>query len=459
MAVESDGCCWQADSVTTQAPAPGPDFTKLARRPTERLAVVQHVLSTPILQETDYLEWKTGYDLSTKPGAAAAAKHLIGFANRDFGQAGRHAGGHAYLLLGVEPGNLVGVASWDSADIENWLVRFAGPELRYDVDYVELTGKSILFLTVDSPNHGDPIYCLQRASSGPGGNALPEGTVFVRHGGKTETASAADMARLTARARATVTTLALSVELGTSGLRVIGEDVLSAATRDAYVGRERAALLQTLPAERRPGYMGYAMPHITAYSDRRTRDEFKLEVEAYVSAVASHWFTVVAVHQVENEESELVPVIVNDTDENYEDVVVELTLPFSSLCVYTGRYEADSRLNLPERPDEWGKGLLGRLSMPPIAPVRINRPPDPEVEAKEKYATLVRFPPLHVRPRTTHRLQRLLLALPPILAGKSMPVSWRATARNTPGQQRGDIELAVPGLESASNLEPCARAI
>jgi hypothetical protein len=55
---------------------------------------------------------------------------------------------------------------------------------------------------------------------------------------------------------------------------------------------------------------------------------------------------------------------------------------------------------------------------------------------------------------STHRLQRLLLALPPMLAGKEMPVCWRATARNTQGQQRGDIELTIPGLESASALEP-----
>jgi hypothetical protein len=96
------------------------------------------------------------------------------------------------------------------------------------------------------------------------------------------------MARLTA-------TLALSVELDASELRVIGEDVLSDVTRDAYVGRERTALLQTLPAERTPGYMGYAMPDISAYSESRSGDEFKLEVEAYASAVASHWMTVVAV--------------------------------------------------------------------------------------------------------------------------------------------------------------------
>ena len=160
---------------SSSTPSPGPDFSRLARRPTERLAVVQHVLQTAGLQETDYLEWKTGYDLSTNPGAAATARHLIGFANRDRAQAARHADGHAYLLIGVEPGNLVGAPMWDSADIENWLVRFVGRDSRYDVHYTELSGQRVLFLTVDPPRQGDPIYCLQRASSEPTGKALPEG--------------------------------------------------------------------------------------------------------------------------------------------------------------------------------------------------------------------------------------------------------------------------------------------
>ena|GEM_PF-4630040 len=36
----------------------------------------------PELQETDYLEWKCGYDLSKKTDAAKVSKQLIGFANR-----------------------------------------------------------------------------------------------------------------------------------------------------------------------------------------------------------------------------------------------------------------------------------------------------------------------------------------------------------------------------------------
>lgn len=97
------------------------DFTTLARRPRERLAIVEHVRDTPTLEEADYLEWKSAYDLSTKTGAVAIARQLIGMANRDPEHAERPAEGSAYVLIGVEPGRVCGVGHWDAAYIGNWL--------------------------------------------------------------------------------------------------------------------------------------------------------------------------------------------------------------------------------------------------------------------------------------------------------------------------------------------------
>jgi predicted HTH transcriptional regulator len=188
--------------------ASGPDFTTLARRPSERLAIVEHVRDTPALEETDYLECKSAYDLTTRPGAAATARQLIGMANRDFAQVERHVEGSAYVLMGVEPGTLHGVPHWDSADIENWLERFVQRELRYEVHYVEVDGKEVLLFIVDAPRQGDPIYCLQHGSEmeevvtgTPGAErktkrALRKGEIFVRHGGKTEPHTPDDLARL-----------------------------------------------------------------------------------------------------------------------------------------------------------------------------------------------------------------------------------------------------------------------
>ncbi len=417
-----------------------PDFSTLARKPSERLAIVRYVRDRPGLQETDYLEWKTVYNLSTRPEAAATSKHLIGFANRDFTLAARHAEGYAYLLLGVEPQNLVGIPIWDSADIENWLVRFVGPDLRYDVHYAELDGKQVLFLTGDPPRPGDPIYCLQKASSEPGGATLPEGTIYVRRSGKTEQAKAGDITRLTERSRAATSRLELSVELDTSGLRAISPELLTEAVRDAWITKERRVLLSTMPAL---SESTFGLPDVSSYLERRSRDEFQAEIEEYLAIAHDRWPSIVAAQVIEEEESVLTAAIVNDTESNFDDVVIEITLPFDATWVYT-RPGAAGKLRA-RRPARWGVSLTESLIDMPLDIRRVDASPEPEVETVDRFVSLVRFPPIDVRPHTKHPLQRLLVAVAPMLPGQTVPVSWRATARNTPGQLRGKIDLVIPG--------------
>jgi hypothetical protein len=69
--------------------------------------------------------------------------------------AARNAGGYAYLLLGVEPGAYRGMPVHDSADVENWLRPYLGDKVLYDVHYVTVDGRSVLFVTVDPPRSGD----------------------------------------------------------------------------------------------------------------------------------------------------------------------------------------------------------------------------------------------------------------------------------------------------------------
>ncbi len=171
-----------------------PDLTRPIRRPSERLALVEYVASTPALQESEHLEWKSGYDLSRRPDAGKLAKQLIGFANRDPARSQRLFEGYAYVLLGVEAGAVQGVPVWDSADIESWLSRFVPPELVYDVYYVKVGGTDVLFLEIEPPGPVHAIYCL-KASTGDEEFTLGEGTIYVRRGGKTEVANAAEVSR------------------------------------------------------------------------------------------------------------------------------------------------------------------------------------------------------------------------------------------------------------------------
>ena len=58
--------------------------------------------------EPDWLEWKREADLSSRRWHALIGKFIVGFANRDPAVASRATGGCAYLVIGVEPGNLAG---------------------------------------------------------------------------------------------------------------------------------------------------------------------------------------------------------------------------------------------------------------------------------------------------------------------------------------------------------------
>ncbi len=464
-----------------------PDFTTLARRPSERLAIVAHVRDTLTLEETDFLEWKSAYDLSTKSDAAKTSKALIGMANRDFAQAERHAEGSAYVLIGVEPGKVHGVPHWDAADIENKLTRYVPTELRYDVQHVEIDGKEVLFFTVDAPRQGDPIYCLQRECdieevvTGGAGEAerkvkktLPKGAIYVRHGGKTEQHTPEDLTRLTARA-AVAERPALDVEmlLDPSKARTINATVASDEYRDQNLHAWEAKMLGKLP-RRKPkrvnGPLGlmdfsafdYATIHVPSkpLGEKRSEEEYMAEVERHVQAMRAPeaWLRAVAVEWVEERRSVLGVSVCNNTDQNYENAVIELTLKgMTRGNVFAAEGDAAELLAVPEEPEEWGspsfmRGIVAHRY--PTVPIAALARPTPEVEEPSKGQVLVRYPELRIRPHTPHKLEPLLLALPPRVAGATVPVRWRVTASNTFGHREGDIDFHVPGAASSEEPEP-----
>ena len=429
-------------STTPQSP----DFSRFARKPSERVAIVEHVYTTPDLQETDYLEWKAGYDLSKRPGAAATARQLIGMANRDAAHAIRHADGHAYVLLGVEPGNIPGVPEWDSADIEKWLTPFVGPDLHYDTYYVRITGHTaqVLFLTIDPPSDGDPIYNLLQTSEDPdAGKTIPAGTIFVRHGSNTRPHTPADVARLAARANpARETALDLGVELDASKVAVIDPHLLTDEHRDNTLSSLRSQMRAALP-RREAGHLA-AFNIMRPVGETRSESDYTSEIDLYVQTVkrANHiWWGIIAQEWLEAGRSILGVSVVNHSEENYENTVLELTFNLSRFNVYLHSREVEDVMHTPERPLRWGTSLIHSIAQRGI--ITPSRDPEPEIERIAENQTLVRYPELRVRPHTRHALKPLLLALGPPLAGTVFSVHWRVTASNTKSDKSGDIELKV----------------
>jgi hypothetical protein len=140
--------------------------------------------------------------------------------------------------------------------------------------------------------------------------------------------------------------------------------------------------------------------------------------------------------------------VINNSEDNYENAVVELTIPLGRSLIYLRSSEAERVLGVPEKPAPWGEALA--LLTRSVTPISSRfREPEPEIEALDQRVTLVRYPEFRVRPRTTHPLNPILLALSPPFAGRTIPVRWRVTASNAKSDQSGELELHVPGEAEA----------
>jgi hypothetical protein len=135
--------------------------------------------------ETDSLEWKGALELSGRKARFQLARTLLGFGNRSVHQAQRAFEGYAYLVAGVGPGNLCGVALPDPAEIENALDGFIShghPNWRLHQATVD--GITAAVIEVAPPQDGDRICCLHSTYE-----STPAGRIFVRRQGQTREAT------------------------------------------------------------------------------------------------------------------------------------------------------------------------------------------------------------------------------------------------------------------------------
>ena len=160
------------------------DATHAFRSP-ERLAqlVASIAQGDDTVVEATWVEWKSQWSLThDKWRRAGAARHMIGFANRDPDRAASFAEGWAYLVLGLEPGNVVGFPIADPADLSAWLRPYVGDSLRWHPEFTQHDGKNIL---VEVWKYGSSVAMnLQvRDSAGnaydpPGGVHQSPGVIF-----------------------------------------------------------------------------------------------------------------------------------------------------------------------------------------------------------------------------------------------------------------------------------------
>lgn len=169
------------------------------RSPAELQELVEAVVAAQPNDESRSVEWKSTLDLSHKDGAFAVARCILGLANRYPPQAENEFGGLGYMVVGAEPGNLVGLTPIDPVDLDNKMSQYLGTRHpQWSPQYITLYGKQVLVVIVEPPRWGELIWLLRKEWS-DGKRVVPVGTVFVRGTAKTAPATDADLDKLQER--------------------------------------------------------------------------------------------------------------------------------------------------------------------------------------------------------------------------------------------------------------------
>jgi hypothetical protein len=420
------------------------DLTRAARSYSERIAVIEAVANSAAHEpETDWIEWKSNLDVSSNEGAFSVARGVLGFGNRDPAYAARFARGCAYFLVGVEAGNLLGTQPYDPADVEQWLGRFiARGEPQWSVDYLDVRGKTVMFVTVEAPQWGDEIFTLQNAFA-----RAKAGDIFVRLNGKTEHAAPADIRRLTERAKRADLRLNVVVDwCQPTQLRAIAT---SAAKAEAWADRELERL--------RPREEPHRSPYDLMSRDRRTKDEFINEVRQYATQAPTRYQLLVRKGAIDARLASLALVVENPTEINFAKTQVTLRLP-SDVFACFGSHEIDGELEECRPPLEWGQDTIYQLVRPKIHDLLGALRPDGRKVGSDGGELVVTLPPVDVRPKTKHDLEPVYLVVPDSYVGETLEIAWRATSTGAAGDASGSLETEVLDAVDADALVEVATA-
>ncbi|TJY67329.1 hypothetical protein E4J89_15715 [Arthrobacter sp. CAU 1506] len=169
----------------------------------QRKALLAEIVAGGDTAEKHYLEIKRQLDFSSKEETTKIAKFILGAANRLPATAERHYGGHAVMVIGAEQGGLPGVpAGTEVLDIEQKINKFllpGGPQWELERAPADTPGQEVLFILVDPPQDGDPIYLCRANFQGSKVN-LSNGDIYVRAQGQTRKATAPEIDDLMTRA-------------------------------------------------------------------------------------------------------------------------------------------------------------------------------------------------------------------------------------------------------------------
>lgn len=429
--------------------------------------------------ELEWIEFKANLDLRQKVDRPVLAKAIVAFANRDVARAAQHFGGRGLIVIGLEPGNLVGAPEIDPAELHDAVQPYlAEPAPRWDVQYLTFRGKPVLVVTVSAPQPGDPIHCIAKD-----GDKVRDGYVYVRNVGKSAPAKSADLRMLSTRLL-TQTGPGLDVEVIADAGDGVPLFEYPVDWVDRWVDAERGRLMAPLmppppeppvdPRLRAGGLGAFGrsesllnqisatahLPDLAAsrsnpfhikHEEERTEEAYAAEVEEYLEKCRQQLPKAIKTLRVA-----LTPAVVfrvrNRTDANFERLEVHVHVE-GDVTAFGGRAEFRGlSTHRPRAPRIWGPWTESRvpaINTPDyshLIPSRISSapyvpPPGPTIV--NGGSADITFQPVDLRPHATEDLDDGILLLAGPSLDSDISCTWTATATNMDGRAEGTFTIPL----------------
>ncbi|MEU4825078.1 ATP-binding protein [Actinomadura sp. NPDC023710] len=388
--------------------------------------------------ESKWIEWKSSLPLDKLPGHIHLVKQILGFANRKPDIAVQWAEGYGYILVGVSPGEVKGVATVDPDRLSQDLDPYLGPDLEWSPEYVRLDEKDVLVVVVQPPRYGDPIHYLCKPLRDPskGTTLHAEHTVFIRRNGRTVHAGREEWQMLLQRFAATGGRLTVHVENARAVIEMPAGIPQHIRTN---LDRHRLRLLATRAQSTGGWPLGF---------DTRTREQYEAEVGEHLKDLESVFKKRLAAEIVRHEPCGLSLVVVNNTDQPFRDVrVTALIRSESRIGWMKPGHGAAPAVEFPNPPELYGTPKHARLLVPGMLLPR--RPRVPALDdvwdwraKRVKDGLHIIFDPVDVLPRDRVELEQVPLVIPQD-SETELHVEWTAAGLSVDGLVTGSFALSV----------------
>ncbi|MFF7393169.1 helix-turn-helix domain-containing protein [Streptomyces scabiei] len=409
------------------------------RSPRQLLELVTAIRDAGEHDENDWIEWKSSYDLTKKEIRATLARHIIGMANRMPEKSAAICQGYGYIVIGVEPGNVEGVASIDLADLDSGLQPYLGhlgPE--WSANYVPLDGCTILVLTVEPPQMGDPIHTLNKEFAN-----YAAGMIFVRRSGRTVQANPGEVISLTRRAtQSTSTSQSMTLTPDSDPVEIplwkFNEYI------DQQCKRREELLIHPKNSTRRPNSLGMAS------LDSRDENDYRKEVTEHLEDYREFLLNLARQSYVRGGAGKLQLTISNPDQTSHQGVRVELTFSTRLSAILADDY-ADEEFTQPRPPEPLGTRVSALFNSRIINSIIPPYHGPNETEISIEPGTVV-FNVSSVRAEGHVKLPKIHFIADSWSDDEGV-ITWAITALNSGGRVRGSIHLNQVGVATVASNE------